>query len=61
VSINSLLILWAFQLSLDPTKPQDDMGFAKTFMPNVPCAIEFQAKVPEVELRRMMQNYPGAG
>ncbi|KAG2100171.1 cytochrome P450 [Suillus discolor] len=59
--INLLLILWAFQLSLDPTKPQDDMGFARTFMPNVPCAIEFQARVPEVELRRMMQNYPGTG
>ncbi|KAG2100173.1 cytochrome P450 [Suillus discolor] len=56
VFINSLLILWAFQLSLDPTKPQDDMGFSNTFMPNVPCAIEFQARVPEVELRRMMQN-----
>ncbi|KAG1855087.1 cytochrome P450 [Suillus tomentosus] len=61
VFINSLLILWAFQLSLDPTKPQDDMGFSNTFMPNVPCAIEFQARVPEVELRRMMQNYPEAG
>ncbi|KAG2091002.1 cytochrome P450 [Suillus discolor] len=61
VFINSLLILWAFQLSLDPTKPQDDMGFTNTSMPNVPCAIEFQARVPEVELRRMMQNYPGAG
>ncbi|KAG2049577.1 cytochrome P450 [Suillus hirtellus] len=61
VFINSLLILWAFQLSLDPTKPQDDMGFSKTSMPNVPCAIEFQARVPEVKLRRMMQNYPGAG
>ncbi|KAG1896082.1 uncharacterized protein F5891DRAFT_1193524 [Suillus fuscotomentosus] len=48
-------------LSLDPTKPQDDMGFTKMFMPNVPYAIEFQAKVPEVKLRRMMQNYPGAG
>ncbi|KAG1814531.1 cytochrome P450 [Suillus variegatus] len=60
VFINSLLVLWAFQLSLDPTKPQDDMGFARTFMPNVPCAIEFQARVPAVELRRMMQNYPEA-
>ncbi|KAG1855085.1 cytochrome P450 [Suillus tomentosus] len=61
VFINSLLILWAFQLSLDPTKPQDDMGFSNAFMPNVPCTIEFQARVPEVELRRMMQNYPEAG
>ncbi|KAG2111524.1 cytochrome P450 [Suillus discolor] len=61
VFINSLLILWAFQLNLDPTKPQDDMGFAKTFMPDVPCAIEFQARVPEVELRRIIHNYPEAG
>ncbi|KAG1782292.1 cytochrome P450 [Suillus placidus] len=61
VFINSLLILWAFQLSLDPTKPQDDMGFNNASMPNVPCAIEFQTRVPEVELRRMMQNYPETG
>ncbi|KAG1782293.1 cytochrome P450 [Suillus placidus] len=61
VFINSLLILWAFQLSLDPTKPQDDMGFMNAAMPNVPCTIEFQTRVPEVELRRMMQNYPEAG
>ncbi|KAG2100197.1 cytochrome P450 [Suillus discolor] len=61
VFINSLLILWAFQLSLDLTKPQDDMGFMNTFMPNVKCAIEFQARVPEVELRRMMQNDTEAG
>ncbi|KAG2070790.1 cytochrome P450 [Suillus decipiens] len=56
VFINSLLILWAFKLSLDPTKPQDDMGLL-----NIPCAIEFQTRVPEAELRRMMQNYPKAG
>ncbi|KAG1882710.1 cytochrome P450 [Suillus subluteus] len=61
VFINSLLIIWAFQLSLDPTKPQDDMGFLNLMMPNVPCAIEFQTRIPEVELRRMMQNYPEAG
>ncbi|KAG1858019.1 cytochrome P450 [Suillus subalutaceus] len=60
VFINSLLILWAFQLSLDPTKPQDDMGFTSVMIPNVPCTIEFQTRVPEVELRRMMQNYPEA-
>jgi cytochrome P450 len=58
VFINSLLILWAFQLSLDHKKPQDDMGFMTSVMPNVPCTIEFQARLPEVELRRMMQNDP---
>ncbi|KAG2750599.1 cytochrome P450 [Suillus brevipes Sb2] len=61
VFINSALILWAFQLSLDPTKPQDDMGFTNMAIPNVPCAIKFKTRVPEVELRRMMQNYPEAG
>ncbi|KAG2049584.1 cytochrome P450 [Suillus hirtellus] len=61
VFINSLLMLWAFQLSLDATKPQDDMGFMNTFMPNVKCAIDFQARISEVELRRMMQSYPRAG
>ncbi|KAG2071558.1 cytochrome P450 [Suillus decipiens] len=29
VFINSLLIFWAFELSLDPMQPQDDMGFTK--------------------------------
>lgn len=61
VFISSLLILWAFQLSLDPTKPQDDMGFMNTGMANVPLAIEFKTRVPEAELRRMMRNYPEAG
>ncbi|KAG2067029.1 cytochrome P450 [Suillus decipiens] len=58
VFINSLLILWAFELSLDPTKPQDDMGFMNAAIPNVPCAIKFQTRVPEAELRLMLQNYP---
>jgi len=61
VFINSLLIFWAFQLSLDPTKLQDDMGFTTTAIPNVPCTIEFRTRVPEAELRHMMQNYPEAG
>ncbi|KIK44576.1 hypothetical protein CY34DRAFT_10983 [Suillus luteus UH-Slu-Lm8-n1] len=61
VFINSVLILWAFQLSLDPTKPKDDMGFMNATMPNVPLAIEFKTRVPEVELRRMMKDYPEAG
>ncbi|KAG2067026.1 cytochrome P450 [Suillus decipiens] len=58
--INSLLILWAFELSLNPTKPQDDMAFTSARTQNVPCAIEFQTRVPEAELRRMMQDYPEA-
>lgn len=59
VFINSLLTMWAFQLSLDPTKPLDDMGFMNGVMSNVPpCAIEFEMRIPESELRRMMQHYP---
>ncbi|KIK44571.1 hypothetical protein CY34DRAFT_10981 [Suillus luteus UH-Slu-Lm8-n1] len=61
IFINSLLILWAFELSLDPMKPQDDMGFMNTTNPNVPLAIKFKPRVPEVELRCMMQSYPEAG
>jgi len=53
----SVLILWAFQLTLDPTAPLDDMEFMENGVRR-PCAIEFKAKVPETESRRMMQNYP---
>ncbi|KAG1741572.1 cytochrome P450 [Suillus paluster] len=59
VFINSLLILWAFQLTLDPTKPLDDVGFMRAAMPDVQCPIEFKLRVPDAELRCMMQNYPG--
>lgn len=59
VFINSLLTMWAFHLTLDPTKPLDDMGFMNGVMSNVPpCAIEFETRIPESELRSMMQHYP---
>ncbi|KAG2125140.1 cytochrome P450 [Suillus clintonianus] len=58
VFINSLLILWAFQLTLDHTKPLDDMGFMIGEKVDRPCAIEFETRIPESELRRMMQHYP---
>ncbi|KAG2352524.1 hypothetical protein BDR07DRAFT_1384182 [Suillus spraguei] len=41
----------AFKLSLDPTKPQGDMGSSKVMTPNFPGAIEFETRVPEGELR----------
>ncbi|KAG1725073.1 cytochrome P450 [Suillus paluster] len=57
--INSLLVLWAFQMTLDPTKPLNDMGFMSGAMGAIrPCAIEFKTRIPDTELRRMMQNYP---
>ncbi|KAG2067030.1 cytochrome P450 [Suillus decipiens] len=56
--INLLLTLWAFELRLDSTKPQDDMGFMYLPIPTVPCAIKFQPRIPEAELRLMMENYP---
>ncbi|KAG2152829.1 cytochrome P450 [Suillus clintonianus] len=57
--ITTLLIFWAFQLTLDPTKPLEDMGFiGRLGMPVVPpCVLEFKKRIPEVELRRMMQGY----
>ncbi|KAG2070794.1 cytochrome P450, partial [Suillus decipiens] len=61
VFINSLLILWAFELSLDHTKLPDDMAFMSAMVPNVSCDIEFRTRVPEAKLRQMMQNYPEAG
>ncbi|KAG0705942.1 cytochrome P450 [Suillus ampliporus] len=58
VFINSLLILWAFRLALDPTKPLDDMGYMNGELSNRPCSIKFEMRVPETELRHMMHNYP---
>ncbi|KAG2067028.1 hypothetical protein BDR04DRAFT_886164 [Suillus decipiens] len=60
VFIKSLLILCAFELSLDHTKPQGDMGFMTGTLPNVPCAIKFRTKAPEAGFRCLMQNYPEA-
>jgi hypothetical protein len=60
VFICSLLVLWAFQLTLDPTKPLNDMGFMNGATPRDKlCAIEFKTRVPGTEIRRMMHNYPG--
>jgi hypothetical protein len=51
--------MWAFQLTLDPTKPLDDMGFMNGIMSDdPPCAIKFGTRIPELELRRMMQHCP---
>ncbi|KAG0708129.1 cytochrome P450 [Suillus ampliporus] len=60
IFINSILILWAFRLALDPTKPLDDMGYMNGEILKRPCAIEFETRIPDTELRRMMQNYPEA-
>ena len=57
VFINSLLILWAFQLTLDPTAPLDDMGFMNGDVLR-PCTIEFKTRMLETELRHMMQEHP---
>ncbi|KAG1822800.1 cytochrome P450 [Suillus subaureus] len=59
VFITALLVLWAFKLTLDPTKPLEDMGFMGESMPDIrPCEFEFEKRIPETELRRMMQDYP---
>ncbi|KAG0695263.1 cytochrome P450 [Suillus ampliporus] len=57
VFINALLILWAFRLTLDPTKPLDDMGFMLGEKTNRPCTIQIEMRIPETKLRSMMQNY----
>ncbi|KAG1741451.1 cytochrome P450 [Suillus paluster] len=58
IFINFVLILWAFRLALDPTQPLDDMGYMNGDVVGRPCAIEFEARIPETELRRMMHDYP---
>ncbi|KAG1831214.1 cytochrome P450 [Suillus subalutaceus] len=59
VFIITLLILWAYKLTLDPTKPLEDMEFMDGLMPDVlSCTFEFEKRIPETELRSMMQYYP---
>ncbi|KAG2033763.1 cytochrome P450 [Suillus americanus] len=59
VFITALLILWAFKLTLDPTKPLQDMGFMGESMLDIrPCEFEFEKRISETELRHMMQDYP---
>lgn len=56
--ISSLLIKWAFQLTLDLMELLDDMGFMDAAMLNDPlCAHEFEMKIPEFEHKRMIQHY----
>ncbi|KAG1801739.1 cytochrome P450 [Suillus subaureus] len=55
VFINTVLTLWAFRLTLDRTKPLDDAAFMNGILPNEqPCTIDFQTRIPEAELRRIM-------
>ncbi|KAG2143070.1 cytochrome P450 [Suillus clintonianus] len=57
--INSALIFWAFNVALDDTKPLNDLGYVNAVMPLVePCSLEFKKRIPEPEIRRMLQNYP---
>ncbi|KAG1816780.1 cytochrome P450 [Suillus subaureus] len=59
VFITALLVLWVFRLILDPTKPLEDMGFmGGSMLDSRPCEFEFEKRIPEKELRRMMQGYP---
>ncbi|KAG2137966.1 hypothetical protein DEU56DRAFT_945673 [Suillus clintonianus] len=48
VFITSLLVLWAFHLTLGPTKPLDDTGYISGLPPKFkPCSIDFKTKIPE--------------
>lgn len=48
--ISAVLILWAFQLTLNPAHPLDDMGFMISEKAHRPCTIEFKMRIPETEL-----------
>ncbi|KAG2066651.1 cytochrome P450 [Suillus decipiens] len=54
--ISTVLILWAFQLTLDPTQPLDDMGFMNSEKTHRPCSIKFELRIPEAELRCKMDE-----
>ncbi|OJA13774.1 hypothetical protein AZE42_07463 [Rhizopogon vesiculosus] len=59
VFIHSLLALWAFRIELDATKPINDMGYMSGVVPDLqPCTVEFKARIPEKDIRRMMETYP---
>ncbi|KAG1875735.1 cytochrome P450 [Suillus subluteus] len=58
VFIATLLNLWAYKLTLDPTKSLDDMGFMAGSISEVPCTFKFEKRIPETELRSMLQHYP---
>ncbi|KIJ67571.1 hypothetical protein HYDPIDRAFT_174012 [Hydnomerulius pinastri MD-312] len=61
VFINTLLILWSFRLSLDTSKPVNDMAFMMGIMPNVqPCTINFEPRISREKLNDMMQQYPNS-
>jgi hypothetical protein len=57
--MNSLLILWAFQLTPDPTRSLYDMHLINGMPNDRAYRIDFKARIPEVELRNMMEGYPG--
>ncbi|KAG2339978.1 cytochrome P450 [Suillus weaverae] len=55
-----LLVLWAYKLTLDPTKPLEDMGYmAGSIVNDLPCTFKLEKRILETELRSMMQHYPG--
>ncbi|KAG1764745.1 cytochrome P450 [Suillus occidentalis] len=57
--ISSLLVLWAFHLTQDTTKPLNGWGFLTAMLPtDKPYAIDFKTRFSEVDLRRMLQNDP---
>ncbi|KAF9245019.1 cytochrome P450 [Melanogaster broomeanus] len=61
IFIDILLVLWSFRLSLDTSKPVDDMAFMTNVMPTFqPCSIDFEPRVSKEDLKAMMEQYPNA-
>ncbi|KIJ67582.1 hypothetical protein HYDPIDRAFT_174015 [Hydnomerulius pinastri MD-312] len=61
IFINALLILWSFRISIDTSKPIDDMGFMMGVMPDIqPCIMGFEPRIDKGELKAMMRQYPDA-
>jgi len=53
--INTAFVLWAFRLSVDQSKPVDDMAFINGVSgDNVPVGLCFEPRVPAETLKAMM-------
>ncbi|EGN99632.1 hypothetical protein SERLA73DRAFT_179742 [Serpula lacrymans var. lacrymans S7.3] len=57
VLINTLLILWAFRLSLEPSEKTNDMAFMNVVIPKDAPKVHFEKRIDENQLRFMMERY----
>lgn len=57
VFINTALTLWSFHLSVDESKPADDMAFIKGSMRDqAPIGLHFKPRIAQEKLMAMMEQ-----